>query len=215
MSWQGEPLPRGRHKLSREVVESSQRERLVRAMIELVAERGYAATTVPAVVAKARVSRNAFYEHFADKTDCFIAVANQVNRELLDGLYEFAREETWLEALSHGMDFYLGYFQDRPAFSRTYFLELPAAGERALEQRERAYVEWRAMFEGLGARARAEHAGLPPLSPFAVRAIVVMVTELVAEEVRAGRIAQLRDLRHELVPLVVRLLATDEVAAPL
>src|SRR5687767_3363754 len=136
MTWQGEPLPRGRHKLSREVVESSQRERIVRAMIELVAEHGYAATTVPAVVAKARVSRNAFYEHFADKTDCFIAVANEVNRELLDGLYEFASEETWLEALSNGMEFYLGYFEDRPAFSRTYFLELPAAGERALEQRE-------------------------------------------------------------------------------
>ena len=159
MSWQGEPLPRGRHKLSREVVELSQRGRLVRAMVELVAERGYAATTVPEVVAKARVSRNAFYKHFADKTDCFIAVANDVNRELLDGLYAFAGESTWLDALRKGMDFYLGYWAERPAFSRTYFLELPAAGERALAQREEAYVEWRALFEALAARARAEQPG--------------------------------------------------------
>ena len=126
-------------------------------MVELVAERGYAATTVPEVVAKARVSRNAFYEHFADKTDCFIAVANDVNRELLDGLYGFAGESTWLDALGKGMDFYLGYWAERPAFSRTYFLELPAAGERALAQREEAYVEWRALFDGArGARADEE-----------------------------------------------------------
>src|SRR5688572_1366275 len=215
MSWQGEPLPRGRHKLSREVVELSQRGRLVRAMIELVAERGYAATTVPEVVAKARVSRNAFYKHFTDKTDCFIAVSNDVNRELLDGLYAFASEETWLDALREGMAFYLGYFRDRPAFSRTYFLELPSAGERALAQREEAYVEWRALFEALAARARTEQRGLPPLSPLAARAVVVMVTELVAEEVRAGRVGELVELRHELVPLIVRLLATDELAETL
>jgi AcrR family transcriptional regulator len=213
MTWQGEPLPRGRHKLSREVVDLSQRGRLVRAMVELVAEHGYAATTVPAVVAKARVSRNAFYKHFADKADCFIAVANDVNRELLDGLYGFAGESTWLDALGRGMDFYLGFWAERPAFSRTYFLELPAAGERAIAQREEAYVEWRALFAALAARARMEEPSLPPLSPLAARAVVVMVTELVAEEVRAGRTAELEELRHELVPLIVRLLASDLVAA--
>ena len=56
----GEPLPRGRHKLGAEAVRASQRERLIRAMLETVAERGYEATTVPEVVARARVSRNAF-----------------------------------------------------------------------------------------------------------------------------------------------------------
>ena len=69
----GEPLPRGRHKLGADTVRASQRERLIRAMLETVAEQGYEATTVPRVVARARVSRNAFYEFFDDKTSCFIA----------------------------------------------------------------------------------------------------------------------------------------------
>jgi AcrR family transcriptional regulator len=193
-------------------VRESQRARILRAMVELVAEHGYAGTTVPNVVAAARVSRNAFYEHFSDKTDCFIAVCDDVNRELLGGLFAYAAEETWTDAISKGIDFYLEYWRSRPAFSRAYLIELPTAGERATAQRERAYVQWRAMFEALGARARAEQPELPPLSPLVPRAIVVMVVELLAEEVRAGRIEQLPELRDEILRLILRLLADDAVA---
>ncbi|PVZ09459.1 TetR/AcrR family transcriptional regulator [Actinomycetospora cinnamomea] len=42
-------------------------------MIGLVAERGYAAVTVADVVASARVSKRTFYQHFADREDCFLA----------------------------------------------------------------------------------------------------------------------------------------------
>jgi AcrR family transcriptional regulator len=215
MTWRGEPLPRGRHSLSAETVRDSQRARLLRAMVELVGERGYAATTVPAVVAAARVSRNAFYEHFADKTDCFIAVCDESASELLDGLLGFASAETWFDAVRDGMGFYLRHWQERPAFSRAYFVELPSAGGRALDQRERQYARFRAMFDALGARARAETPGLPPLSSVVPRAIVVAITELIAEEVRAGRTGQLEELHDDLLHLIVRLLATDAVAADL
>src|SRR3954449_6066659 len=79
-------LPRGRHALPAEEVRASQRERLLAAMLESVGEHGYAATTVPAVVAGARVSRNAFYELFDDKTDCFLALCDELAGQLLDAL---------------------------------------------------------------------------------------------------------------------------------
>ena len=210
MSWRGEPLPRGRHKLSPEDVRESQRARLIRAMLELVAADGYSATTVPKVVAAARVSRNAFYEHFEDKTDCFIAVCDEAASEMIDGLIAYASEDSWLAAARSGMDFYLRFWQERPAFSRAYFVELPTAGERAVAQRERQYARFRAMFEALGQRARVEQPELPPLSPLVPRALVVMITELVAEEVRGGRTQQLTALAGELMPLIEQLL----VAAP-
>src|SRR3954447_24211790 len=68
------PLPIGRHSLSREDVLASQRGRLLDAMAEAVAQHGYGATTVAHVVALAGVSRKTFYEHFADKEDCFLAL---------------------------------------------------------------------------------------------------------------------------------------------
>lgn len=47
-----------------------QRERLMTAFTELVAERGLAAVTVTDVVARAAVSRAAFYACFEDLADC-------------------------------------------------------------------------------------------------------------------------------------------------
>jgi AcrR family transcriptional regulator len=210
--WRGEPLPRGRHKLSAETVRASQRERLLRAMLESVAERGYAATTVPQVVAAARVSRNSFYELFEDKTDCFLALLDQAADEMLESLFALAAEPDWLTALRRGVRVYLRWWQDQPALSRAYFVELPVAGARAMDQRERAFARFEAMFAELARRARAEQPELSPVSPLALRLLVVGITELVGGEVRAGRVGELVRLERELLALVVRLLADDATA---
>lgn len=198
-------LPRGRHNLSAEVVRASQRSRLLTAMLELVAEQGYEATTVPSVVARARVSRNAFYSLFGDKTDCFLALCDQLANDVLDDISR-PTEDTWLEALRAGTTRYLRWWQERPAFARTYFAELPSAGPRAFAQRDRQYARFRSMFAGLATWAREQEPGLPPLRPLATRTIVVAVTELVAEEVRAGRTGELAALDDEIRELIVLLL---------
>ena len=211
-TWLGKPLPRGRHKLRPEVVKASQRERLLRAMLEHVGEHGYEATTVPQVVATARVSRNAFYELFADKTDCFIALCDEAAAELLGRMFAHATEPDWIQALRLGMADYLRWWQERPLFSRAYFVELPTAGRRAIQQRDRAYEAFRGIFDQLAARARREQRGLPELAPLVPRMLTAGITELIAEEVRAERIGQLTRLERPLLEVIVRLLADDETA---
>ena len=63
-------------------VRASQRERLLRSVIAAVSESGYLAVTVADIVRRARVSRAAFYAHFADKEDCFLAATGE-GRELM------------------------------------------------------------------------------------------------------------------------------------
>jgi AcrR family transcriptional regulator len=210
--WRGDPLPRGRHKLATEVVRASQRERLIRAMLETVAERGYDATTVPQVVATARVSRNAFYEFFADKTDCFIAACDEQASDLLEVVMAFADEPTWVQTMRRGMREYLRWWAERPAFSRAYFIGLPAAGDRAIVQRERAYEVFGQMFAEMGRRARSEQPSLPPLPGIVPRILVLTITELVAAEVRAGRTERLEELERDLVFVAVKLLSDDRTA---
>lgn len=212
-AWRGEPLPRGRHKLTSATVRASQRERLERAIIELVAEHGFEGTTVPMVVATARVSSNAFYDFFADKTECFLSACDVVARDLLGELVVLTAEPDWIKAMRRGAGLYLRWWQQRPAFARAYLLSLQVAGERALEQRERTYELFRAMFADLGQRARAEQPDLPALSPLVPRVLVVAITELVAEEVRAGRIERIGAMETELARLAIRLLADDATAA--
>src|SRR6201987_2811858 len=182
-------------------------------MLECVGRDGYEATTVPQVAATARVSRNAFYEFFEDKADCFIAVCDETARELLDELLELVSEPDWIQAMREGTKRYLRWWQERPTLSRAYLLSLPTVGERASAQRERHYAAFRAMFSDLGRRARAEQPELPPLPPLVPRVLVLVITELVAEEVRGGRTARLTDLSEEVALLAIRLLSHAVAAA--
>jgi AcrR family transcriptional regulator len=214
-AWTAERLPRGRHRLSKEAILASQRARLLGAMVELVARQGYADTTVPQVVAEARVARNAFYELFNDKTDCFIALCDELANEILAMLAAFAERPDWLSALREGLHAYLLWWQERGAFARAYFVELPGAGTRAVQQRDRQLTRFVVLFEGIAARARSERDDLPPLAPHAVELAVLGTTELIAREVRAGRVAKLVVLEPALLHHLTLTLAGEPAAAEL
>jgi hypothetical protein len=68
------------------------------------------------------------------------------------------------------------------------------------------------MFEDLGRRAREEQPDLSPMAPVVARVLVLAITELVAEEVRAGAIDRLGELEDDIVGLAARLLADDATA---
>src|SRR5436190_446605 len=79
-------LPRGRHRLTREEVTASQRGRMLEAMALAVRDKGYTGTAVADVVAGAGVSRETFYQHFADKEDCFLAAQTAGDRFACEAL---------------------------------------------------------------------------------------------------------------------------------
>ena len=68
-----DPLPRGQHHLPREYVARHQRMRILDATTFVLAERGYGATTIGDIVARAHVSRRTFYAHFETKEHCVLA----------------------------------------------------------------------------------------------------------------------------------------------
>jgi AcrR family transcriptional regulator len=66
-------LPGGQHGIPRQVVERNQRERLIAAMAEVCAERGYAAVSVADIARQANVSTASFYKQFDDRKGCLLA----------------------------------------------------------------------------------------------------------------------------------------------
>ena len=192
--WTPETLPRGRHGLDRKAVRRSQRERVMRAMLRCVATDGYAATTVPKVAAAARVSPNSFYALFADKADCFLALCEAEANQLLEKLVEAGPD------VRQGMRIYLAWWRERPESSRAWLLELPAAGERAQQQRRELHERFVAVFAALAAQAGS------PVTEVALRVMVGGITELVAAEVAAGRLEQLDALEDQLVATVLHTL---------
>lgn len=79
-------LPPGPHGIPPELVERNQRERLIAAMAEVCAERGYAESSVAEVAKRAGVSTASFYRQFKDKRECMLASFEELFGRLLAAL---------------------------------------------------------------------------------------------------------------------------------
>jgi AcrR family transcriptional regulator len=159
------------------------------------------------IVSTAQVSRNAFYELFADKQDCFLACCDAAAIVALADLDQQASQPTWRLALDKGMTVYLAWWLAHPEYAKAYLIELPAAGPQAAAQRERSYAEYRHTLDLLARRARVEEPDLPPLAPLATRLVVIGITEVVAEQVRAGAIDSVMSLHGDLLGFAELMLA--------
>src|SRR3954464_7556371 len=136
-------LPRGPHRLGREVVEASQRGRLLDAMAQVVAGKGYGATSVADVIATAGVSRKTFYEHFRDKLDCFLAAYDLGVEVLLATVRAAGAGENDPLAVTRARTrAYLRTLSKEPASARTFLVDVAAAGPEALERRRAVHRQF-------------------------------------------------------------------------
>jgi len=190
-----EPLPRGPHSLPRDVVVRSQRTRMLRALIEVVAEKGYAATTVADVIGRAGVSRTTFYQQFKDKEDCFLVAyrkgADAQFRKVIEAVQTTAEP---LQQLRRNLRAYLGELVAYPTSARAFLLEVAAAGPRALAIRAALRVRYAELLQQLHSRFRERTADLPELPAEVFRAAVAAVDELVVRWISEGRLAGLDQL---------------------
>jgi AcrR family transcriptional regulator len=194
-------LPRGRHGLPREAVVRSQRERLLRAMAETMAQRGYVRTTVADVLRAAGVSRETFYEQFASKEDCFMAAYDAAAGLLLADMARpraAASAPDRLAAFERGLGAYLDALAAEPEFARLFLVEVYAAGPQAIARRvatQERFVD--ALSAALDPKGRER---------FAVETLVAAIAQMVTAKLAAGDVDGLRELRRPLSRLVARAL---------
>lgn len=207
-------LPRGPHALGRRVVLASQHERLVEGVVQAVADKGYADTTVADIVARAGVSRTTFYEHFADREECFLAAYEAGVDTLIAAIVEAVGVEgEWLDRLRAGTRAYLGLLAAEPAFARTFFLEVYAAGPRALDRRAEVMERFARLLGDLHSAARADDSSLPAVPEPVYSAAVGGINEIVTARVRGGATDELTDLEDPLMYIQLALFADHERAA--
>lgn len=200
-------LPRGRAALPESEVAASQRGRILQAVTEEVAERGYVATTVQHVITRARVSRSAFYEQFEDKQAAFTQAHAEASQQMLDLVRHrvAAAAEAgapWRERLRVGVQAYLAAFERAPAYAVSFAVELHAAGPRVLEQRDH-FIEQHALhLRRLAASAQAEDSRVRRPARLVAIGVVGAADELATRVIRATPRGQTPGLARLRAPIV-------------
>jgi AcrR family transcriptional regulator len=160
------------------------------AMAEVVADKGYASATVAEVSRRAGVSPNVFYEHFADKEDCYLAAYRVFADALLSRIAaEISADADWHEFISSTLDAYLGTLEAEPRLARGFLLEMDGAGRRARSLRRDAYAAIAAAVKERHALIRRSDPALGALPDSAYMGMVHGVRELVCDALEAeGRL---------------------------
>lgn len=123
---------------SRVALRASQRTRILNAVVEVIAERGLAGTSIAVALAQAKVSRGAFYELFGSLDEALIAVIDETLEEV-DGLatHELQQKRAWQDGLRAALAEVLRFLDSRPALARVCIVEVLGAGSVVLARRER------------------------------------------------------------------------------
>jgi AcrR family transcriptional regulator len=185
--------------MDREDVARHQRARLYGGMIESIAQRGYARTTVAHVIGLAGVSRRAFYEQFANKEECFLATYDIIvarSRKLVLGAW--SSERGWANRLHASCKSFLDDIVQEPKGAHLVLIDSLGIGSKA---RERLHLAGNA-YERLVAAAFRVSPDTAPLPAIASRAIVGGVRHVVFNRIREERVSELRTLTDELLDWV-------------
>ncbi len=170
-------LPPGPHGLPPELVERNQRERLIAAMAEVCAERGYAESSVAEVAKRAGVSTASFYRQFKDKRECMLASFEELFGRLLEALEGTCDARADVESKAHaGARAAAALLADDVPTARLLSVEIIAVGPEGVEAQHEAIERLAALL-----RAPEEPAALDS-AWVAVAAITALVARRIAED---------------------------------
>jgi len=200
-------LPRGRHSLPREEVIASQRERILSAMAEAMVENGYVGTSVAAILKRAGVSRETFYEQFRSKEDCFEAAYERAVELLIANIaHAISGSESDAtdtanpadpDRMGRILEAYFDGLIAEPAYARLYLVEVYAVGSKAVARRAQLQESFVAMIaDVLDARTEQQR--------FACQTLAAAVSAMVTAHIAVDDMAGLGALREPLLDLVRR-----------
>jgi AcrR family transcriptional regulator len=159
---------------------TGKQQRILQGMLEAVGTQGYERATVQDAIAAAGVYRQAFYDSFRDKEDCYLQALDAgsawVELAMRD---EAADETTWRGQLRGALTGLLQFLDRQPAVGRALLVEVHAAGPLAVQKRTEAMERASAAMD----LAREESGdGAPAISAEAVVAgiLAVLHTRLAA-----------------------------------
>ena len=199
-------VPRGRHAPPLEVRLEVQRERLFEAAAAVFARSGYAEATAESISREAGMSKATFYEHFANKEECILALFDEAAAQVTHAMAAAGQERaygSYDEHVAAGVRAFLDTLADHPEYAQTLLVEIIAAGPLAAQRRDQVLQAFADLLIRENAAAASRGLIARFASPHDAFAIVGAVAELISRQVRLGVPTDV----VELAPVIDRLLS--------
>lgn len=163
------------------------RRRLLEGMATAIRERGFRDTTVADVVRLARTSRRTFYEHFASKQDCYIALLRESNAQMISEIAAAVDPHAaWDDQVQQAIAAWIGASESEPAITLSWIREIPSLGEEA-RQLQRDFLEgFIVLIETLTDNPELRTVGVEPVSRQVAIMLLGGLRELMATTVEDG-----------------------------
>ena len=182
------------------LVTSPKRQMILDGMLEAVGAEGYERTSMRTVLDRTGVYRQAFYDNFADKDDCYLqSFEAGVERVEALALGAAALETTWQGQLRAGLGALLALLDEEPDYGRGLIVEVHAAGPEALAKRAAAMQRATAFLDR--ARAGLDETVAPP--SIAPEGIAAGIHAVVHARLAAGEDDGFRQLLPEFMYFAV------------
>lgn len=196
----------GRPGVSWAALAGSRRERILAAIVAIVAERGCARASVGLIVERAKVSRRTFYELFPEGLeDGLIAVMDMaLEKAAMAVSHAFEQEEAWLDGVRAALAAMLVFLDSEPALARVCMVESLGAGRVALEHRERVVRELRTL---IVSRIETE---VPEVPPLAAEGVMASLMGVVHARMAANEQGPLVELLGPMMGRIVKPFTTNE-----
>jgi len=189
--------------------QGSPRDRMLLAMTQAVADKGYANTTVADVVRIAGASRRTYYEHFEDKEHCFLeayrAGAGRVMEEIFDTLREFP-DEAWRARVEVAVTTFTRVLAEEPALARVFFVDVLGAGPSAVAERRRVFDLFANGWRLLADRAERQEPAIERTPELVLHALVGAIAEVTLRQILSDGAESLPELAPALTELAVRVI---------
>lgn len=182
------------------------RQRLLDALAESIAEQGYRATTVADVVRRARTSRRTFYEHFADKEACFIALLTDANADVIQRISEAVDPDAPPETqIQQAITAWIETADSRPALTLSWIRDSPTLGIKTRRLQRDLQEGFITLLQELTDTEQLRAAGIGPVSRQMAIVLLGGLRELIAVTVEDG--GPMSDIRDAAVRASLALLA--------
>lgn len=157
------------------------RDRLLVALADSIAERGFASTTIADIVRGAQTSRRTFYAEFGTREECYVELLHLTNTALAERIGEAADETApWETQVVQAVDAYVDTVSSERHLTLSWIRELPALGARGHDVQRAATDTMVDLIIVLTRRPAFADADIEPFTLLQARLLIGGIRELTA-----------------------------------